>query len=264
MIEKPNYYAILTANVRYDARLKPNEKLLYAEITALSNAKGKCFATNKYFASLFNVSSTAVSKWISNLTKYGYLESVLSYVEGTKQIDKRYITIVNGGIQQNFNTPIEQNFKDNNTSINNTSINNKKNKKKSVAIIELPKHLTHMLSPLTIEKFNEFLAYRKNDKKVPITTEKGITFILNKLGKEFANEDHLIQCIDHAIGNEYRGVKGEYVKYQPKEITYRTSEEKNYYRLLDLKKRDPDGVTSEEIEEKRVAMEKSLEGITNA
>ena len=48
-----NYYAIIPANVRYDTNLKPNEKLLYGEITALSNQKGFCYAQNQYFAKLF-------------------------------------------------------------------------------------------------------------------------------------------------------------------------------------------------------------------
>ena len=42
MIERPNYYAILSAEVRYDNRLKPNVKLLYAEITALCNMNKEC------------------------------------------------------------------------------------------------------------------------------------------------------------------------------------------------------------------------------
>ena len=37
MNEKPNYYAIIPANVRYDNELRANEKLLYGEITALSS-----------------------------------------------------------------------------------------------------------------------------------------------------------------------------------------------------------------------------------
>ena len=47
----PNYFGILPANVRYDKRLKPMEKILYTEITALANKKGYCYATNSYFAS---------------------------------------------------------------------------------------------------------------------------------------------------------------------------------------------------------------------
>ena len=32
-----NYYAIIPATVRYDKELKPAEKLLYSEVTALAN-----------------------------------------------------------------------------------------------------------------------------------------------------------------------------------------------------------------------------------
>ena len=35
---KPNYYAIIPANVRYDEKLSPNEKLFYGEITALTTS----------------------------------------------------------------------------------------------------------------------------------------------------------------------------------------------------------------------------------
>ena len=47
-----NYYAIIPSTVRYDPDLKPSEKLLYGEITSLTNKMGYCFATNKYFADL--------------------------------------------------------------------------------------------------------------------------------------------------------------------------------------------------------------------
>ena len=37
------YYAIIPANVRYDNSLKANEKLMYGEITCLSQSSGECF-----------------------------------------------------------------------------------------------------------------------------------------------------------------------------------------------------------------------------
>lgn len=72
--EKPSYYSIITADVRYDERLKPNEKLLYSEITALSNKYGYCTATNSYFSKLYRADKSTVSRWVSHLEKCGYVQ----------------------------------------------------------------------------------------------------------------------------------------------------------------------------------------------
>jgi hypothetical protein len=71
--EKPSYYAIIPAHVRYDPRLKANEKLLFGEITALANKNGICYANNNYFANLYDVSITSISIWIKNLCDCGYI-----------------------------------------------------------------------------------------------------------------------------------------------------------------------------------------------
>ena len=85
------YYAILPANVRYDKNLTPNAKLLYAEITALTNEKGYCWATNSYFAKLYGVSKYTITCWIKNLKDSGYITVKLIYGDGRKNIEKRYI-----------------------------------------------------------------------------------------------------------------------------------------------------------------------------
>lgn len=71
---KVNYYAIIPATIRYSKELKPAEKLLYGEITALTNIKGYCYASNRYFANLYNVTLHTVSQWISHLEKLQYIK----------------------------------------------------------------------------------------------------------------------------------------------------------------------------------------------
>ena len=72
-----SYYSVIPATVRYDEQLKPAEKLMYGEITSLTNKFGYSFASNKYFAKLYNVTTHTVSQWISHLEKSGYIYTEL-------------------------------------------------------------------------------------------------------------------------------------------------------------------------------------------
>ena len=118
---QPNYYAIIPAEIRYDKTLKDKAKLLYGEITALSNLYGHCFSTNKYFADLYGVSTTYISLLIKELIKKGYIKSEVIYKEGTQQILNRYLTIVKDPYLTIVKGGTQQKLKDNNTSINITS-----------------------------------------------------------------------------------------------------------------------------------------------
>lgn len=122
--EKPNYYAIIPAEVRYDKELTPNAKLLYGEITALTNKEGYCWAGNTYFAELYKVDKITVSRWISELKNAGYISVELLH-QG-KEIKQRKITLLTKlliPINKIVKTPINKIVKDNNTLINNTSNN---------------------------------------------------------------------------------------------------------------------------------------------
>lgn len=123
-METPSYYSVIPANVRYNKKLRDKAKLLYGEITALSNKDGYCWAKNSYFADLYNVSNTTISTLIKNLVEQGYLESQIIYKENSKEIEKRLLKIVHTPIKENLNRylkkvdePIKENLKENNTRI---------------------------------------------------------------------------------------------------------------------------------------------------
>ena len=123
--EKPSFYAILPAYVRYEKRLKPAERLLFAEISALTNKLGYCTASNGYFAELYETKKETVSRWISHLSELGFVKLEMVY-EG-KQIKGRKIWIdekVMTPIDEKVMTPIDEKVKGNNTRLNNTRLNN--------------------------------------------------------------------------------------------------------------------------------------------
>ena len=127
--EKPSYYSIITADVRYDERLKPNEKLLYSEITALSNKYGYCTATNSYFSKLYRADKSTVSRWVSHLEKCGYVQ--VEQTRNGKQIVQRKIYPVATPLltkksipyAQKDQYPIDKKVKGNITRVNTTSMN---------------------------------------------------------------------------------------------------------------------------------------------
>ena len=70
---KIGYYAVIPATILFNKDLKPNEKLLYAIITILSNKEGYCFASNAYLSSLLNAQPHTISKWVSHLKECGFV-----------------------------------------------------------------------------------------------------------------------------------------------------------------------------------------------
>lgn len=143
---KKSYYAVIPANVRYDKSLPPNAKLLYGEITALCNAEGYCWASNKYFADLYGVADRTIRRWLRDLNERGYIKSKVFYKTGSKEIEKRFITIaqqptdenvltlvteMSSPQDKNVLTPTDENVLDNNTSFNTTFNNTNEYREKS-------------------------------------------------------------------------------------------------------------------------------------
>jgi hypothetical protein len=103
LTEKPGYYAVIPAAVRYDRSLSPNSKLLYGEITCLLNFRGKCFASNAYFSRLYEVSERQISRMINELKVAGHIDILMQKrQDGTD----RFISLaqdknVQGGVDKN-------------------------------------------------------------------------------------------------------------------------------------------------------------------
>ena len=89
-----SYYAVIPAPVRYDEDICPNAKLMYGEISALSNEFGYCFASNKYFGDLYNKSEISISNWVKQLDQKGYIFCHIYHIKGRIGSKKRIIFVL--------------------------------------------------------------------------------------------------------------------------------------------------------------------------
>ena len=128
----------LPIEILTDEKLSDKEKIIYAIILYLSKENNYCYLTNKTISELLNVSITQVSKLVNSLKYKKYIDIELIYKENSRQVEMRklipintntYLTKVKYPLQQNFNTPIEEKFKDN--KYNNKNINKYNNAKQN-------------------------------------------------------------------------------------------------------------------------------------
>ena len=130
------YFAMIPSIVMYDERLTYLERLLYGTITLLTKKDGYCYASNGYIAKLYKCNELTISRHISQLNKYGYINVVIEdnykrriYVnlpkEGVIQNNQGGYTKSSKGLYKNDKGVI-QNNQDNNIKDNNNLINEKK------------------------------------------------------------------------------------------------------------------------------------------
>ena len=86
-------YSVIPASVRYDKELRPNAKLLYGELSALTLAEGYCWATNSYLADLFDLSAKTVEALIKQLRDRGHIRVEVERDPETCEVVRRKIWI---------------------------------------------------------------------------------------------------------------------------------------------------------------------------
>ncbi len=221
-----SYYAIIPAYIRYNKELKFAERLMYGEITALSNKEGYCFAKNKYFADLYGVSQSTISRWISHLAEIGSLHVEIIRNE-RKEILERRIYVIDTPYMQNNQYPYVQNStypickksKDNIININmlDSFFNYIINKEK-----QIPKEFENLETPIfdVLEKYEmlyteEIINYMKpkNIEKIKIISyslalavKENISNLLYRM-----NREQIISLYDESKlrENKYKGTDKE-------------------------------------------------------
>ena len=197
--QKPSYYSILTADVRYHDKLSPFDKLLYSDITALTNKKGYCNASNKYFSKVFNKSIRAISRSISTLSDNSLITTTLIRDENNEIVERKiYLNqTVSIGMEENVytpiakndDTPIAKNVQYNNTSnINTTSKNIKSNSINTIT----KKKSNHY--DLILESWNEF-ARSNGLSEIRQLTTKRINGIRSRQKENGFNLQEIFNCI---------------------------------------------------------------------
>ena len=82
----------IPAEILLNKDLSDKEKIILSMILYLSEETKSCFTSNKYIASIVNVTANRVSKIISSLKEKQYIKVQLKYKTDSKEIEQRQIT----------------------------------------------------------------------------------------------------------------------------------------------------------------------------
>lgn len=117
---KVNYYSVVPAEVKYNNELTESAKLIYGEISSLSNKIGYCFATNGYFAKLYKCTNRTIQNAISKLQEKGFIKVVIENRNQRRIYNKKdevqEVSCENNFVEceDNFTGGYENNFTHNN------------------------------------------------------------------------------------------------------------------------------------------------------
>ena len=103
----------IPAEILLNKDLSDKEKIILSMILYLSEETNSCFASNKYIASIVNVTANRVSKIISSLKEKEYIKVKLKYKTDSKEIEQRQITPIVQNINR-YNSKSQEGIETNN------------------------------------------------------------------------------------------------------------------------------------------------------
>lgn len=232
---RPGYYAIIPAEVRYDDRIPANAKLLYGEISALVGREGYCFASNQYFADLYGMTVENIARLLTKLEKAGHISRVIEKDNSGQIVSRKLylrVSLPDGwGIDKKINTPqqknqypIDKKIKDTNTRITNKEKDKKEKPEKqktdaltdeqlqqlvvgNISIISegWNRKTKNELFKLVMDLYDPRREVRKAH---PVRSERSVraTFRKLSLGSQ-GNPDVMIGMLCNAIEGGWQGVQ---------------------------------------------------------
>jgi len=154
-------YAICFNEWLLDDEIKNEIRLLLA-ISCLTAKNGICFASNKYFAELFNETEISISRKIKKLIDKGYVK--VEYQKRGCEVlerDLRLSKLLTDDYQNCYST-INQNVNRHHYINNNSINNNKENNNINIIIKESKKNSYKSFTKPTIEDIKLYCEERKN------------------------------------------------------------------------------------------------------
>lgn len=116
---EPFISLVIPEAVLGDNRLTFLERVLLIEIVSLCKKNGYCWPTNRYFMDKFDCTKPTISKSISSLSKYNYIDIEINnnskrIIRLSEALKKKIMSI-----QETFNASIQNNFNHDNKYKNN-------------------------------------------------------------------------------------------------------------------------------------------------
>ena len=87
---KPAYWAVLPSPIRYNPKLSSSAKVLYAELSSLTQSYGYCWADNDYFCRLYGITGRTVIRLLGLLEETGCIR-----IEGSGTTRRRIYCGIN-------------------------------------------------------------------------------------------------------------------------------------------------------------------------
>lgn len=89
----PAYFIQVPLDMLSSYDLTPTDYLVFGQIYTMLNVTQKCFMSNANMGKKLGIKANTVQKSVSKMKKLGLIETNLIYKDGSKEVDKRFITL---------------------------------------------------------------------------------------------------------------------------------------------------------------------------